>query len=66
MAFILASASPRRLNLLAQIGRAPDAVVPADIDETPQRDEAPKDLAERLALDKAQAIAATHSNDNRS
>lgn len=63
MAFILASASPRRLDLLAQIGRDPDAVVPADIDETPLRDEAPKDLAERLALAKAQVIAATHPND---
>ena len=63
MAFILASASPRRFDLLAQIGRDPDTVVPSDIDETPQRGEAPKDLAERLALAKAQAIAAIHPND---
>ncbi|NKB44171.1 MAG: septum formation protein Maf [Alphaproteobacteria bacterium] len=63
MAFILASASPRRLDLLAQIGRDPDAVVPADVDETPQLDEAPKGLVERLALAKAQAIADTHPDD---
>lgn len=63
MAFILASASPCRLDLLAQIGRDPDVVVPADVDETPRRHEAPKALAERLALAKAQAIATTHPND---
>ena len=51
---ILASASPRRLQLLAQIGLTPDAVLPADVDETPRRDELPRDLARRLARDKAE------------
>jgi septum formation protein len=58
--FILASASPRRLALLEQIGRKPDRVVPADVDETPLRDEAPRELAERLAVAKAKAAAAAH------
>ena len=50
---VLASASPRRLSLLAQIGVEPDAVIPADIDETPGRSESPRALAERLAEEKA-------------
>ena len=50
---VLASASPRRLSLLAQIGVEPDAVIPADIDETPGRNESPRALAERLAEEKA-------------
>jgi len=54
---ILASASPRRLELLAQIGIVPDQVVPADIDETPKRDESPRRLALRLAEEKARAVA---------
>lgn len=53
---ILASASPRRLALLAQIGVAPDAVLAADIDETPQPKETPRALARRLAHAKAEAI----------
>ena len=57
---ILASASPRRLDLLQQIGITPHAVCPADIDETPLKNEAPKDLALRLAVAKANAIA--HQN----
>ncbi len=55
MRLILASASPRRLELLAQIGVQPDAVQPAAIDETPLRDEPPRECAERLALAKVQA-----------
>ena len=54
---ILASASPRRLALLAQIGVVPDGVAPAEIDETPHKDELPRPLAERLARAKAQAVA---------
>ena len=54
---ILASASPRRLHLLAQIGIRPDDVVPCDIDETPRPSELPRDLARRLA--KAKAVAAS-------
>ncbi|OSQ49607.1 Maf family protein [Thalassospira alkalitolerans] len=53
---ILASASPRRLELLAQIGIVPDQVVPADIDETPHADESPRRLALRLAEEKARAV----------
>ncbi len=48
----LASASPRRLALLAQIGIVPDQVRPADIDESPQPDEAPRLYAQRLAREK--------------
>jgi septum formation protein len=55
---ILASASPRRLELLAQIGMVPDRVDPADVDETPQKGETPPRLAERLARAKAGVVAA--------
>lgn len=58
--FILASASPRRRDLLAQIGLVPDAIIPADIDETPGKGELPKPHAERLAREKAAAVATTH------
>lgn len=57
---ILASASPRRLDLLKQVGITPDEVLPADIDETPIKGELPRDLAQRLALQKAETIAKTH------
>jgi septum formation protein len=56
--FVLGSASPRRLQLLAQIGVKPDAVLPAEIDETPRPREEPRALAERLASEKALAAAA--------
>ena len=56
--FILASGSPRRLALLAQIGVEPDAVIPADIEETPRRNESPRALAQRLAAEKATIAAA--------
>ena len=52
---ILASASPRRLQLLSQIGITPDRVVPTDCDETPLKGETPKALASRLAHLKADA-----------
>ena len=55
---VLASASPRRLALLAQIGVSPDRVDPADIDETPLKDETARRLALRLAVGKAAAAAA--------
>jgi len=55
---VLASASPRRLELLRQAGVIPDEVVPADLDETPLRDETPRLLAVRLAAAKAAAVAA--------
>lgn len=54
----LASASPRRLDLLRQIGLVPDRVEPADIDETPLRDERPCQLALRLAVGKGEAAHA--------
>jgi septum formation protein len=57
VAFVLASASPRRLDLLKQIGMVPDRVVPADLDETPRKAEKPRDYATRMAEAKAHAIA---------
>ncbi len=54
----LASASPRRLDLLRQVGLAPDQVAPADIDETPLRDERPRQLALRLAERKGEVARA--------
>ncbi|HJU77494.1 MAG TPA: nucleoside triphosphate pyrophosphatase, partial [Sphingomicrobium sp.] len=55
---VLASASPRRLDLLARIGVTPDAVVSADVDESVPKDELPRDHALRLAREKAEAVAA--------
>ena len=55
---VLASGSPRRLALLQQIGIEPDALIPADLDETPKRSELPRSLAVRLASEKARAAAA--------
>jgi septum formation protein len=55
---VLASASPRRLALLAQIGIVPDRVMPADLDESPLRDEPPRQHALRLARAKAASIVA--------
>jgi septum formation protein len=52
---VLASASPRRLDLLRQIGVEPDQIDPSDIDETPLKDETPRLAAARLAREKAQA-----------
>lgn len=54
---ILASSSPRRLELLSQIGLIPSSIEPADIDETPLKGEQPKALALRLAETKAKTIA---------
>ncbi len=54
---ILASASPRRRELLAQIGLVPDAILAPAIDETPLRRELPRALAQRLARAKAEAAA---------
>ena len=58
--FVLASASPRRLDLLARLGLTPDAIDPAQLDETPGKTEAPADHARRLAAEKAAAVAARH------
>jgi septum formation protein len=56
---VLASASVRRLELLQQIGLDPDALIPADLDEAPNRGELPRALAARLAGEKADAAAKT-------
>lgn len=58
VALVLASASPRRRELLARIGVIPDAVAPADIDETPRKGEQPRPHAVRLAAEKARTAAA--------
>jgi septum formation protein len=58
MRLVLASASPRRLDLLVRIGVTPDAVLPADIDESVACGELPRVHAERLAIEKAKAVAA--------
>lgn len=55
---ILASASPRRQQLLSQIGITPTEIIPADIDETPLKGELPRDLALRLSREKAAALPA--------
>ena len=57
---VLASASPRRLELLRQIGLQPDRIDPADIDETPDPDELPPIHAVRLAEEKARAVMPRH------
>ena len=53
---ILASSSPRRLDLLRQVGLIPDLVIPAEIDESPQQRGQPQKLAQRLANEKAKAV----------
>jgi septum formation protein len=58
---VLASASPRRLELLRQVGLVPDIIDPADIDETPRRGELPPAHAMRLATEKARAVIPRHS-----
>ena len=58
MRLILGSGSPRRRELLAQIGVVPDEIRPADIDEIPHKNELPRPYAARLAVEKAQAVEA--------
>ncbi|KUP94248.1 Maf family protein [Tritonibacter horizontis] len=58
MAFILGSGSPRRLELLAQLGVTPDDIRPPDIDETPLKGELPRDYCSRVTREKVQAVAA--------
>jgi septum formation protein len=55
---ILGSGSPRRKELLAQLGITPDAILPPDIDETPQKGELPRPYCARLAREKAAAVVA--------
>ncbi|MFY0312792.1 Maf family protein [Leisingera sp. D0M16] len=58
MAFILGSGSPRRLQLLAQLGVRPDAVRPPETDETPLKGELPRDYCARVTREKTQAVPA--------
>ncbi|GJD53691.1 dTTP/UTP pyrophosphatase [Methylobacterium crusticola] len=59
---VLASGSPRRLALLQQAGLEPDALLPADLDETPLKSEKPRELVRRLARAKLDiAVAAARS-----
>ena len=58
---VLASASPRRLELLKQVGIVPVSIDPADIDETPLKNEGPDKLVSRLAREKLQAVIPRHS-----
>ena len=55
--FILASASPRRRDLLLQIGIIPNHIIAPDIDETPNRSELPAQYALRMATEKVEAAA---------
>src|SRR5262245_15061868 len=59
-ALVLASASPRRRDLLAQIGIVPDRIAPAALDEAPLKQEVPEHHAARLAAEKARAVAAAN------
>jgi septum formation protein len=61
-ALILASASPRRRDLIARLGIEPFRVTAADIDETPARGEVPRDYAVRMAREKAEAAADDHAH----
>ena len=58
MKFILGSGSPRRRELLAQLGITPDAILPPDIDEDPRKAELPRPYCVRLAREKAFAVVA--------
>lgn len=62
MRLVLASASPRRIDLLKRIGVVPDTVIPADVDEGVPKGELPRRHASRLAREKAQAVAASEPN----
>lgn len=54
---ILASASPRRRELIARLGVTPTGIAAADIDETPRKAEIPRDYARRMAREKAMAVS---------
>lgn len=59
---ILASASPRRQELLAEQNIIPDAIIPADIDETPFKGETPRPYVKRMAIEKAREVAKDNKN----
>lgn len=58
MKLILGSGSPRRVEVLGQLGLTPDDIRPPDIDETPRKGELPRPYCQRMALEKAQAVRA--------
>jgi len=60
---VLASSSPRRLDLLKQIGIVPDSIKLADIDESPKHREQPRELALRLAIEKAETVKPLYKDD---
>ena len=60
--FILASSSPQRKKLLETIGITPDDIVPANIDETPKKNEKPKDFALRMSKEKGLSVAKNNLN----
>ena len=60
---VLASGSPRRLQLLSQIGIEPDRLFPLALDEAPKKNELPRNLAKRLAREKAEAAVAGLKNE---
>lgn len=60
---ILASASPRRKSLLEQVGITPDIIEAADIDETPLKNELPRDYAKRISIEKANKIFQKYKDD---
>lgn len=60
---ILASGSPRRLDLLRQVAIEPDRLMPMDLDETPKKAEHPRSLARRLCTEKARAALAAVKSD---
>ncbi len=60
---VLASASPRRIDLLAQIDVFPDKIAPADIDESSLKNELPTELARRLGAGKAAAVTPDYPGD---
>lgn len=61
--FILASGSPQRKRLLEQIGYIPKLIEPADIDETPYKDEKASAYVKRMAAEKARNVAEKHPNE---
>lgn len=62
MSLVLASASPRRLELLRQIGVIPNETVPPAIDETPAPGEGPSAFAQRMAMEKCQNVRGSYSD----
>lgn len=60
---VLASGSPRRIELLNQVGIEPDHLLPVSIDESPKKNELPRNVAKRLAREKAEAALTVAKSD---